>query len=192
MPLCDSTIQTIPGYRVVARLGKGGEGEVWLGERLACGTRVALKTYRAELLRDSRGLERIRRGFRVLKALDCQGIARAVEEGETSSGEVWHSTAFIEGQNLLEYVNRLDGEQRSGPGSKRRWLFPVRETLELFQRICDAVQLAHRVGVLHRDLKPTNIIVDKQGQPWLVDFGLARETIAHADPMITVPGQFVG
>ncbi|MBK8267435.1 MAG: serine/threonine protein kinase [Planctomycetes bacterium] len=181
----------VSGYQVHSRLGEGGEGRVWLATHIESGARVALKILHRRIDGDDETLSRLGRGFSALAELNCRGIAGAIGRGELSSGEAWQATAFVAGRNLIEEIARIKQalrvEQR-----KIGDAFPIRPVLELFERVCTAVDLAHRLGVVHRDLKPANIIVDEDGQPWLVDFGIAKKPSALDATIVTLPGHFVG
>lgn len=148
----------VGAYRIERELGRGSMGRVYLAER-ADGTfskTVALKAVRfagtalEELFRSER---------RILAGLEHGNIARLYDGGSTEAGGLYLVMEFVSGQPLDEYC--------------RQHRLSVRERLQLFLPIAQAVEYAHRRGVLHRDLKPTNILVDADGHPKLLDFGIA-------------------
>jgi eukaryotic-like serine/threonine-protein kinase len=148
-------------YRIVSQLGRGGMGQVYLAERQLDDVRqrVALKVMRRGLDTDDL-IERFRTERRILATLDHPNIARILDVGATPEGLPFFAMEFVAGLPLLEYCerNRLD--------------LPAR--LRLFITICDAVHHAHRSLVVHRDLKPQNILVTDTGSPKLLDFGIAK------------------
>jgi len=163
--------QRVGPWRIERFLGRGGMGEVHLASRAdGSGQRVALKVIRA----GSRGtdvLRRFRRERRVLAHLRHPGIARLIDGGATPDGLPFLAMEYVEGEPIDRWCERR--------GSN------VRERLELFGRICAAVQHAHRCLVVHRDLKPSNILVTSDGEPKLLDFGIAKMLAADED---TDPG----
>jgi len=152
---------TIGAYRVVRELGRGGMGIVYLAERAdgAFDRRVAVKVLKrgldtAEIVR------RFRTERQILANLRHPGIAELYEGGTTEDGRPYFVMELVEGDGLLSFCD----DRRLG----------VAERLGLFLEVADAVQLAHRNLVVHRDLKPANILVTADGQPKLLDFGIAK------------------
>src|SRR5262249_16741600 len=118
-----------------------------------------------------------------LGRLEHPGIARIYEAGTTEAGEgpqPFFAMELVEGRPLTKHADK----ERLNP----------RERLGLFLKVCDAGQHAHQKGVIHRDLKPGNILVDQAGQPKVLDFGVARVTAhdLHASAPGTDVGQLVG
>ncbi len=112
--------------------------------------------------------------FRGLRQLNHPSIARIYDAGQTGDGQRYFTMELIDGEPLTEYC---EGEDLS-----------LRERLELFLLICRAVHYAHQRGVIHRDLKPRNILVDPAGVPHVLDFGLAR----FIDPAMDVTHSLFG
>jgi hypothetical protein len=172
---------TVGRYRVVGVLGEGGMGIVYEAEQDQPRRRVALKVIKPGLATSER-LWRFAHESKALGRLQHPGIAQIYEAStaDTGSGEQpYFAMEFIRGQSLLTYAqeNRLNTRQR----------------LELVAKICDAVQHAHQRGLIHRDLKPGNILVDRSGQPKILDFGVARVTESDLNPTLeTSFGQIVG
>jgi serine/threonine protein kinase len=155
-------------YRLIKQLGQGGMSVVWLAERDDGQMRrhVALKMPHAgpgqALL-----AERLRRERDILASLEHRHIARLYDVGTTSLGLPFLVLEYIEGQPLPDYCD----EHKLG----------LHERLKLFLQVLSAVQYAHTKLVLHRDLKPSNIMVNQQGEVKLLDFGIAKLSIAtHA------------
>jgi WD40 repeat protein/predicted Ser/Thr protein kinase len=154
-----SSVPAIGRYLVVRVLGEGGMGTVYEAEQDNPRRTVALKVIRAGLTSDFL-LKRFAREAQILGRLHHPGIAQVYEAGVADAGQPYFVMELISGVPLDEYA-RL-----------RSLTLPAR--LELLARVCDAVQHAHERGVIHRDLKPGNILVDETGQPKVLDFGVAR------------------
>ncbi len=168
-------------YRLQRELGLGGMGVVYAATRESDGAQVAIKLIRPGL--DSeRLLKRFRRESEVMQLLAHPGIARLVEAGSAPlrhrDGREEPDRPFLAMQ-LVEGVPITDHADRAG--------LDDRERLELVARACDALDHAHRHGVVHRDLKPANLLVvagdDRIGQPVLLDFGVAH---ASRDDLATM------
>jgi tetratricopeptide (TPR) repeat protein len=157
-------------FRLGELVGTGGMGVVYAAEREGPDftQRVALKLIRAGYA-DPRLEERLRHERRILARLEHPGIARFIDGGTTETGQSYFAMEFVEGESLLDYC-------------KARTL-GIRERLELFLEVCDAVHHAHQQRVVHGDLKPGNILVTASGRPKLLDFGIAELLEAGgADP----------
>ncbi|HSG48815.1 MAG TPA: serine/threonine-protein kinase, partial [Longimicrobiales bacterium] len=154
-------------YRIVRILGEGGMGVVLLAVREADGFEqtVALKLVRGRLL-DPLLARRFEEERRILARLEHPGIARLIDGGVTEDGYPFFAMEYVDGKDLLSWCDerRLDLDER----------------LRLFVRVCDAVHAAHRQMVVHRDLKPSNILVTPDGQPKLLDFGIAKSLEGEA------------
>jgi hypothetical protein len=152
-------------YRIVRRLGAGGMGTVYEAEQDHPRRSVALKLMH-EALASGRAQRRFAFEIEVLGRLQHPGIAHVYEAG----------TVEIEGRATPYFAMELVREARSVTGFSADRSLGLRERVELFARVCDAVQHGHQNGVVHRDLKPANILVDGSGQPKVIDFGVARST----------------
>lgn len=167
-------------YRIIRLIGVGGMGAVYQAEQDSPRRTVALKILRPGAA-STDALRRFRRETQVLARLQHPGIAQIFDAGAADTG------AGLQPYFAMELV---EGEPLSMAG---RRLMP-RARLELFAYVCDAVQHAHDRGVIHRDLKPVNILVTREGRPKILDFGVARALDADAagGTLATAPGQFVG
>jgi len=147
-------------YRLTGEIGSGGMGTVFLAERVdeAFDQRVAIKLLRGMPTRDS--TERMRRERQILADLSHPHIARLLDGGTTADGQPYLVMEYVDGVPLNEYVRAHD--------------LPLRERLQLLQKVCSAVQYAHQRLVIHRDLKPANVLVRSDGEPVLLDFGIAK------------------
>jgi serine/threonine-protein kinase len=155
------TGQLIGPYRIVRSLGEGGMGEVFLAERADDQFRqqVAIKLVRRGLL--SRNVQgRLRQERQILASLDHPNIARLYDGGTTGDGTPYIVMEYVDGERIDLYCD----EQR----------LTVEQRLRLFTTVCSAVHRAHQNLIVHRDLKPSNILVTPQGQPKLLDFGIAK------------------
>lgn len=146
-------------YRLLERIGAGGMGSVYRAVRSddQYSKTVAIKLCDSW---DSATIERLRQERQILAGLEHPSIARLLDGGATSEGVPFLAMEYVEGVPIDRYV------------AERK--LPPREILELFRKICAAVSYAHRNLVVHRDLKPANILVTSQGEPKLLDFGIAK------------------
>jgi tetratricopeptide (TPR) repeat protein/tRNA A-37 threonylcarbamoyl transferase component Bud32 len=154
----------IGSYRILRLVGEGGMGVVYEAQQIHPHRIVALKVIKPGLANEE-VLRRFQQESQALGRLQHPGIAQIYEAGTADSGfgpQPYFAMEFIRGETLTDYVNshRLSVPQR----------------LEIMAKICDAVDHAHQRGLIHRDLKPGNIIVDESGQPKILDFGVVRLT----------------
>lgn len=172
-------------WRLLRLLGRGGMGEVWLGERSddVVEQRVAIKRVRVQS-RDVR--ERLFSERRLLARLEHPNIARFIDAGVDESGSPWLVLEYVEGVPITAWC-----EQQA---------LSLRARLQLFAKVCAAVEHAHRHLIVHRDLKPANILVNADGEPKLLDFGIAKllddsaqgDTVAALTPSYAAPEQLRG
>jgi serine/threonine-protein kinase len=163
-------------YRTLERIGEGGMGDVYAAER-ADGSfqrRVALKLVKPGL--DTRAvLARFEAERRILARLEHPAIARLYDAGATAEGRPWLAMELVDGEPITRYADRRE--------------LPVRDRLELFLQVCDAVDHAHRNLVIHRDVKPQNVLVRPDGAVRLVDFGVAKVLEGDATDNLTGTGE---
>src|SRR6202167_321796 len=170
-------------YRMLQLLGEGGMGDVWLAEQKSPIRRtVALKLIKAGM--DTKVVvARFESERQALALMHHPNIARVFDAGATPEGRPYFVMEYVPGLPLNEYCD------------KHR--LTVNERLELFLQVCDGVQHAHQKAVIHRDLKPADILVaelDGKPAPRVIDFGLARASARPIDQesMFTQLGVFVG
>jgi non-specific serine/threonine protein kinase/serine/threonine-protein kinase len=182
----------IGDYRILRKIGSGGMGAVYLGERAddQFRKRVALKAVRPGLL-DEHVLRRFQNERQTLAVLDHPAIIKLLDAGTTDEGVPYLVTEYVEGQPIDAFC------------AARK--LSVRERLELFRVVLGAVHFAHQHLVVHRDLKPGNILVTAEGAPKLLDFGIAklllpelaqmgltRTELQPLTPMFASPEQILG
>lgn len=164
-------------YQIHRELGRGGMGAVYLAVRAddEYQKAVAIKVVAAPL-GDAELAGRFRRERQILAGLEHPNIARLLDGGTTEEGLPYLVMEYVDGLRIDEYV--------------RTRAVPLPAVLHLFQRVCDAVQFAHRHLVVHRDLKPQNILVTADEAPHLLDFGIA--TLVPGEHQQPVPTQTAG
>ncbi len=154
-------------YQVIEEIGEGGMGSVYRAMRVddQYKKQVAIKVVRSGY--DTRfALSRFKAERQILANLEHPNIARLLEGGNTEDGQPYFVMEYIQGQPLDQYCDAHK--------------LTVTERLQLFRTVCSAVQYAHQNLVIHRDIKPGNILVTAEGVPKLLDFGIAK--ILTADP----------
>jgi eukaryotic-like serine/threonine-protein kinase len=177
------TVRRVPAYigryRILRLHGEGGMGSVYEAEQDNPRRTVALKVIRPGLVSPEL-VKRFNHEAQILARFQHSGIAQVYEAGIGEDGQPFFAMEFIRGKPLDEYV------RTRGLGADAR--------LELLARVCDAVQHAHDKGVIHRDLKPGNILVDETGGLKVLDFGVARVTAADllTSASRTQAGQLLG
>jgi len=181
--------ETIAHYRILRKLGSGGMGVVYEAEDTKLGRRVALKFLPEDTRRDPQTLERFLREARAASALNHPGICtiHAIEEHDART---FIAMELLEGQTLDKLIPL---------GS-----LPVPRTIDIGIQLADALDAAHKKGIIHRDIKPANIFVTERGAVKILDFGLAKLLPEHhaniagetlGDPetlLLTSPGTAVG
>jgi serine/threonine protein kinase len=163
--------QRLGPYRVSDEIGRGGMGSVWLADR-ADGEfvqRVAIKVIKRGM-DTAQVLERFRAERQMLASFDHPNIAQLIDGGTTHDGLPYFVMEYIEGQPIDQYAD------------ERR--LSLHERLGLFLQVCDAVSYAHQRLIVHRDIKPQNILVTASGVPKLLDFGTAKALQEAGDQQV--------
>lgn len=188
----------VAGYELVEEISRGGQGVVYRAVQSATRRTVALKMLLMGSLATERQRDRFDREIELAARLRHPGLVTVFESGAADDGTRYVAMEFVEGVPLDEHVRVRQIAGPSGAAGARAW---IREVLVLFQKIAAAVGHAHSAGVIHRDLKPANIMVDTQGNPRVLDFGIARaaesagDTLTHefvGTPAYAAPEQFEG
>jgi serine/threonine-protein kinase len=172
-------------YRIVGLLGKGGMGEVYRADDLKLRQPVALKFLPAALSKDPRRLERFHHEVRVARQVSHPNVCRVYDIGE-ADGQHFISMEYVEGEDLASVLRRMGKLSQD-------------KALQIARQLCAGLAAAHDKGVLHRDLKPHNVMIDERGRVRVTDFGLAGfvEDFAGRDvgagtPAYMAPEQLAG
>ena len=165
-------------YEIRKELGRGQMGAVYLAHDVELDRLVALKVARTSASGSAKLLKRMEIEAKSAAKVDHPQICKVYDAGEID-GIRFIALQYIDGENLKQYLKRL--------GRKRE----PDEAVRLVVQILRALEAAHEQGVIHRDLKPENVMLNKKNQPVIMDFGLARKTIASSDAGLT-QGMIVG
>ena len=146
-------------YRIIGLLGRGGMGEVYRATDMMLGQSVALKFLPVEASSNPRLLERFHGEVRVARQVSHPNVCRVYDIGEIE-GMPFISMEYVDGEDLAELLPRIGR-------------LPSDKALETARKLCAGLAAAHERGVIHRDLKPQNIMMNKRGEVVIMDFGLA-------------------
>jgi len=176
--LFDPEPVSLPGYRILREIHRGGQGVVYLAVQESTQREVAVKVMIGGPLASPIALARFQREVSVLSRLRHPNIVTIFDSG-CEAGRLYYVMDYVPGEPLDVHAERCD--------------LSIRSSLDLFSKICDAVNAAHLRGIIHRDLKPANIRVQEDGEPQVLDFGLAKLLEEQeSDHELTRSGQFYG
>lgn len=205
----------LPGYRRLGAVLRGGQGIVFRALQESTGRDVAVKVLRQGTFADAHERARFEREVRVLARLHHPNIVTIHDSGH-HDGHAYFVMDYVDGPTLDQFVRRngespspracagdpasgdvaspVDATRRHEDDSGSNHGVRLFNTIELLIKVCQAVHAAHLRGVIHRDLKPSNIRVKADGEPMILDFGLAKieSPEARQEPEITQSGQFLG
>ncbi len=160
--------ETGPRYERSTLLGEGGMGQVWLTRDGRIGRRVAMKIIRSDNT-DASSQARFLREARVQGQLEHPAVVPVYDIGHASDGEVFFTMKRVRGNTLSDVLARLRlGDQATGDA------YSLRRLLTAFSQVCLALEFAHAHGVIHRDLKPDNLMLGDHGEVYVLDWGVAR------------------
>lgn len=166
----------ISGFEVIEEIKQGAMGTVYKAVQTSLSRLVALKVLPAWLARDATYVERFLREARAAAALNHPNIVSVIDVG-VDSGIYYMVMEYVEGENLRDMINR-------------RGRIPEKEALKYTLDVAQALEAAHRVGIVHRDIKPANILIASDGTAKLCDLGLAKKR--EGDVQLTGVGQILG
>jgi len=166
--------RTVSHYRITEKLGAGGMGEVYLANDTELGRRVAIKFLPAHYSREPDAAKRFRREAKAAAALNHPNIITIHDVG-THDGRQYIVMEHVDGETLAKVIKRGD--------------ITLQRALEIASQIFDGLAAAHDAGIIHRDVKPENVLIDRQGRVRILDFGLAK---LHGASVITAEESTVG
>jgi serine/threonine protein kinase len=167
---------TLEGALLERKLGQGGMGAVYLARHLVLEKYIAIKILTPDLLRHPQSLERFLREAKTAAQLEHPNIIQVYHVGVQHSIH-FLSMQYVPGQSLQKHLHQ-------------RGKIPLAPALTVIQKILEGLAFAHHCGVIHRDIKPDNIMITPQGQVKIVDFGLARS--CQAGNTLSQTGQIMG
>lgn len=153
-------------YRILHRIGSGGIGSVYAAEHISLGHRVAVKLLRGAAAADAAETARLRREAQVQVSIEHPNVVRTLDLDQTPDGSIYVVMELLHGISLAERL-------REGP-------LPATEAVYVFVRMCRALEAAHRIGVIHRDLKPGNVFLGYDGSVKVLDFGMSKLSQAES------------
>jgi tetratricopeptide (TPR) repeat protein len=199
--------RTLGDFQILREVGRGGMGVVYEAEQISLARRVALKVLPFAATMDPHHLQRFQNEARAAASLEHPHIVPVYGVG-CERGVHYYAMKFIEGQSLAQVIDEIrEAKETSHRGTENtekrqntavsslcsQWLCGSNDFFktiaELGIQAAEALEHAHRVGILHRDIKPANLMIDSQGKLWITDFGLARTA---ADAGLTVTGDVLG
>lgn len=162
-------------YEIIEELGRGGMGKVYRVEDRELNQEVALKLIKPEIASNKNIIERFRNELKIARNIRQKNVCGMFDLGE-AKGSYFITMEYIRGEDLKSLIRKM-GQLSMG------------QAITLAKQICDGLGEAHRLGVVHRDLKPQNIMIDKQGEARIMDFGIARSLEGKG---ITAAGVMIG
>ena len=159
--------RTVSHYRILEQLGEGGMGVVYLAEDTLLGRRVAIKTLHSRIGQDQQFRARFLREARAVSTLSHPHIATIYDYGETENGEPYIVMELIKGETLGELMLTEK--------------LTVGRSIDIIKQVAEALAEAHHHGIIHRDIKPTNVAINERGHVKVLDFGLAKQIALSPD-----------
>ena len=178
----DDLIGTMLGnYRVLETLGQGGMARVYRAYQENLGRNVAIKVLPPWYAADPSFVDRFNLEARLVARLSHPNIV-TVHDANQQSGHLYIVMQLVDGGTLKHRLDKLQSERR---------IMELPEVVSIFSQLADALSYAHEQGIIHRDIKPVNVLMDRSGRPILSDFGIAK-VLASTQENLTRPGAGVG
>jgi len=162
-------------YKILEELGKGGMGRVYKVHDTEIKEKIALKLLKPEIAEDEQTIERFRNELKIARKVSHRNICRMHDIGK-EEGTYFITMEYVSGEDLKSLI-------------KRTGKVPIKEVIKIAKQVCEGLAEAHELGVVHRDLKPQNIMIDEKGKAKIMDFGIARTVEA---PGVTQTGVMIG
>jgi serine/threonine protein kinase/Tfp pilus assembly protein PilF len=162
-------------YQIIEDLGKGGMGRVYKVFDTEVREKMALKLLNPDIAGDERTIERFRNELKLARAISHRNVCRMFDLGR-EEGTYYITMEYVSGEDLKSLIHRIGA-------------LPVGKAVSIARQVSEGLSEAHRLGVVHRDLKPQNIMIDREGNARIMDFGIARSLAARG---ITGAGVMIG
>jgi serine/threonine protein kinase/Tfp pilus assembly protein PilF len=162
-------------YQIIEDLGKGGMGRVYKVFDTEVQEKMALKLLRPDIATDEKTIERFRNELKLARGIAHRNVCRMYDLGR-EEGTYYITMEYVSGEDLKSLIHRIGA-------------LPVGKAVSIAAQVCEGLSEAHRLGVVHRDLKPQNIMIDRDGNARIMDFGIARSLAARG---ITGAGVMIG
>lgn len=154
-------------YQIIEELGDGGMGKVYRAMDTTIDEEIALKIIKSEIVPDSKAIERFGNEMKLTRKIPHRNICRMHDLGE-EEGTYYITMEYVRGEDLKSFI------RRSGQ-------LTVSKTISIAKQVCEGLEEAHRLGVVHRDLKSSNVMIDREGNARIMDFGIARSLKKKGD-----------
>jgi serine/threonine protein kinase/tetratricopeptide (TPR) repeat protein len=159
-------------YEIIEELGDGGMGRVYRAMDTKIDEEIALKLIKPEIVPDSKAIERFGNEMKLTRKIPHRNVCRMYDLGE-EDGTYYITMEYVRGEDLKSFI------RRSGQ-------LTVSKTISIARQICEGLEEAHRLGVVHRDLKSSNVMIDGEGNARIMDFGVARSLKKKGDTGVGV------
>ena len=162
-------------YQIIEDLGRGGMGRVYKVFDTEVQEKMALKLLHPDIAADERTIERFRNELKLARAISHRNVCRMFDLGR-EEGTYYITMEYVSGEDLKSLIHRIGA-------------LPIGKAVSIGKQVCEGLSEAHRLGVVHRDLKPQNVMIDREGNARIMDFGIARSLAARG---ITGAGVMIG